>query len=362
MWDAGHVLADPGREVALYYPDMVPPDRWLRHALLIYDGVSSIVHPDFLPGLLDDVYFTREAVREQRELFGRRLSTELTWLIDEGAWRPQEVKWIRDSIDYESEVHAALNTFASDPQYKFGGDLPPSGELTRLYLGKLSYFVEEGLQELELAGRRRFDERYMVVHQEVAAVVLAITAKHMAAGVRDPDVRTVLGTDQTERYRQAFGDLGQPGTSHLSRELILSGLAPVPGDAATFQEIIHFRRQHADELMAFRVEIDRLVERVSQSESPMDEVRAARREIVIASEQLSKAAQSRRFTLASGSLTLATVGLAATALPPENVEWGFSGFGAAAAVMLIERMVRRPQPSASNPYSYLLRARGEYGD
>jgi hypothetical protein len=338
------------RSVALYYPNMLPPTPWLRHALLFHDSASSIVHPDLLQEL-------RTPHREAT--FGTR-AAELDWLRREALWEPIDA-YIREQGPYQQDLKATLGASVDFPEYKFeGGYFPPPAEQSSLYIGKLGADVERYLLQEKWAKLGRFGGHVML-HREVLAALLAVTAKHIAAGSRDTSARFVPGTDDPSRFSQAFGDLGDQAGRYQCIELLLSGIAPVPSENTSFDDVIRFRSRHRDELMAFQSQVDQLLVAVRTSEDPVDAVRAARREMELAVGDLSRAASARRFVVGAGTLTLITTGAWLSQMPQETVSLAVDGFGVAAATAIIGKMVSRPAVRRAGTYGYLLRVREAFG-
>lgn len=324
------------QQVALYFPYIVPPDEWIKHSLLMFDGISSIVPPE-LPG---------------------SESGDLAWLAGEGLWSPTTVR-SGLSHEYIGEVEDALLYFADLPEYRFGrGGMPPPGDLTRIYMGKLTHQVEDAVKELGLGHLGRFGG-HVAVHRDVAAAILAITAKHVASQHRGADSRIVPGTDLPASMEHAYSPIGSEVSRFEAVDLILTGLAPVPGPLVSFEDVVQFRRQHSDELLAYRSEVNKLVEGVRRSEDPLDAIRSACEGIEAAVVGVRGAARSQRLQLLAGSLAAtALVALAHQAVSPETFNVAFDGFATAGSVALGERLVRgRP---GSNPYAYLLRAQDHF--
>jgi len=86
---------------ALYYPYMIPPDPWLKQALLMNDSVSTIVHPD--------LQWDDGAAAEDPRWEGRFDLFE--WLRNERCWEPRYAIEIYDDPLYLDEMRSALNVF-----------------------------------------------------------------------------------------------------------------------------------------------------------------------------------------------------------------------------------------------------------
>lgn len=279
-----------------------------------------------------------------------------------GLWRPQVVRSFRQRAEYLDELDLLIRTYADNPNYRFHTmHYPSPSQITTLYLGKLEYDVTDKLLYYSLAKLGRFGG-HVAVHKDVVASILSVTARYLAAESRDLNSRLVPGTDEPVRHQEAFGDLNAPGTRYSCLELLLRGLAPVPGPDTSFADVVDFRERHADEVGAFRVEVDRLLTRVRTSDDPFDAVRSARREIELAVSNLKRSATSRRMSLLGGALTFSLAGTAVSQLPLESIQWAFDGVAVPASAALLGWSLRRPRPRLLPPYSYLLRLEEEYGN
>ncbi len=339
-------MPDDSREVALYYPHMLPPLPWAKQALLLYDQISSIVHPNLLEAGDGAVHPGQAAVR-----------ADYTWLRREGHWRPTAVTHLSgEEPAYLLDATAALDAFATDPGYRFdGGHFPPPDRLTSLYLGKLSHPIELGLLERRLAKLGRYGG-HLMVHEEIAAILLSVTAKYVAAMNRNPAIRTIPGTDDATSHAHAFGGMVGAGDRHTCVTLLLRGLCPVPSATVSFADIVEFRQRHGLELLRLRSEIDRLIDEVRVAADPVDAIHARRRNIELALADVRSAASSGKLRLLGTAMTVSAVAAAGVVLPMGTFELAFRGFGLPAAVAVGSFVSSRPRPRDGSPYTYLVEA------
>jgi hypothetical protein len=323
-------------QVALYYPYVSPSPAWLKQSLLMFEKLSSIVAPT-------------TAVA----------SGDLGWLASKGVWTPTYVE-LGYAAGYRDEIETALLEFADNDNYRVGSASPTARhELTRIYTGKLAGDLEQSMVDLKLAlvDRRSRD---LLAHRDVAAIVLAITAKYVAAAYRNPNSRMVCSTDLPIFEKIAYDPLrgSQPRSRCL--ELLLDGLAPVPGDDVSYPDIIDFRERHRDELGRLRTEVARMLRVIRSSEDPFDEIRSMREEIRQSVTDIKEAARSHRIRLVAGSCSvLALGGTAGAVLHGETLHWVFDGFGVAAIATLMDRLVRGRAPD--DAFAYLLSAESAFG-
>ncbi|MBF5033051.1 hypothetical protein IRY44_25175 [Micromonospora sp. ANENR4] len=333
---AVHQVGGDVLQTALYCPYMSPPMPWIKHSLLLFEQVSSIVHPS-----------------------PAKFGAELEWLMDEGLWAPTTVSsgYVEG---YKEEIEAVMLRFADRPGYQFRrNDMPPARETERLYVGKLSAEIENSLLDLGLAKLGRYGGT-LIVHHEVAAIILAVTAKFVAATHRAPDSRMIPSTDLPMYQAVANDPLRGFGSRHRCLELMLDGLVPVPDDRTSIEDVVLFRKHNGDDLLKFRVQLQKFLRTVQESEDPLDEIGAVRTEIEHSINELTRCAKSRKVGLIAAGCSILCLGaLVSNLMSDEMLHWVFDGFGTTAIVALSSRLVRGSADADS--YSYLLKARRQFG-
>ncbi|WP_141566342.1 DUF6236 family protein [Pseudonocardia sp. N23] len=323
---------------------MIPEESWVKRSLLLFDKVST-VYPNYIDEAEDDM---------------------LRWLHDEDLWTPTHPG---SSISPEciADLEAALLFFADQDEYRVQPHWHPEDpSLTTLRLGKLPSELERELLELHLA-RRDWDIEGLLAHEETSHILVAIIARHAAAIHSGFDSRFVTSTDIAGSQRYAYGLLpadsleadqpaGNAVESFNCAELLLDGLIPTPGRLTSIPDVVSFLKDHRNEVLQFRCELDRLVAAAIQSPDPLDAVRSGRQQIESALSDLERAGRGRlRFLLGSASIMLGTA-FAAHNLDADTVKWVFDGFGVSAVGAMIGSRIVRGRPQSS-PYTYLLRAR-----
>jgi hypothetical protein len=323
-------------QIALYYPYISPGTAWLKQSLLMFETVSSIIAPGT----------------------GTR-SDDLEWLASEGIWVPTYVDLAYDAA-YRDEVETALLEFADNDNYRIGASISLSRSgLMRMYERKLAEQLERSMVDLDLAivERRGGD---LLVHAHVAAIVLAITAKYLAASYRHLNSRMIPSTDLPIFEKIAYDPLSGSQTRFRCLELLLDGLMPIPEETVSFPDIIDFRENHRDELGRLNAEVGRMLRIIESSEDPFDEIRSMRAEIEQSVTDIKAAANSRRIRLAAGSCSVLALGaLAGATFHADTLHWVFDGFGGAAVATAMDRLVRG-RPNNDN-FAYLLSARSSFG-
>lgn len=286
-------------------------------------------------------------------------SGDLGWLSSEGIWKPTRVD-LSYGRDYQDEIETALLEFADNDSYRIGlRDPMQHHELARIYAGKLANQLEQSMIDLGLAVAEPRGHN-LLAHREVAAIVLAITAKYISANYRVPDSRMIPSTDLPIFEKIAYDPLRGSKKRFRCLELLIDGLVPVPGDEVPFSDVIDFRERHSDELGALKVEVARMLRVIQSSDDPFDEVRSMRQEIEQSVSDIKAAASSRRIRLVAGSCSVLALGVGArSALHADTLHWVFDGFGVVTVATLTGRLVRG-RPSASS-FAYLLSAEAAFG-
>ncbi len=283
------------------------------------------------------------------------MSADLAWLEREDLWRPTTASWLDDPT-YRDDIETALLSFADNHRYRFNKMFMSPRLVDRLYLGKLAAEIEDTLSELQLAKLGR--PGFLVVHRDVQTLILAVTAKYLAACHSDPTSRLLPVTDVALSADHAF--LPTANTLLVDRciEMSLTGLLPTPGEDVSLEDVVDFRRRHDVEVRAFRDALREMVAEVSTSEAPLEVIRTFRDRVEDATAGLSDAARRRRIALRGGAaaVLVASVG-SATLLEPSTVHWAFDGLGTAAGLALVERQARRTQARGDlGAFSYLYNA------
>ncbi len=317
---------------ALYYPYIEPPHAWLKRSLLIFESTSSIVPNGY-----------------------GALSSDLAWLADEGAWRPTTASWLSDP-SYRDDIETALLAFADNRRYRFNKAFVSPRKVDRLFLGKLRYEIEDTLRELQLA--KPGHAGYLIVHRDVQTLILAVTAKYIAAQNQDINTRIIPATDIRLSADHAFSAPFDTPLVDRCVELSLEGLLPTPGPDVSLPDIIHFREQHHRAVSEFRVAIRSMMQQVAESDQPFEVVRTFREQVEDATAALSSAAKRRRVTLVSGTTSVLLAGaVAGSLIEPSTIHWVFDGIGTAVVLGLVDRRARRTQQQdETGPFAYIYEA------
>lgn len=322
------------KEIALLYPYIIPNDESLKRSLLMFDAVSSIVPEG-----------------------GKPVSDSLRELSDEGLWQPAYAN-VLETDAYLAEIEEVLTSFADDWRVRFDGWYPPPRDLTRLFLGKVNPKVEEQLLALHLA-KRANRRSYVAVHEEVANMILSVTAVHLARAECSVDTRLTPTTDSPIDLRHAFAPVHSRSASWDCWRLVLDGILPTPDETVPLAEVIKFRRRHERDLITFRTMIRDEILHIMSSSDPHDEVRSARARLDAGSLAIHSAMKGRRWRVGVASLfvLVGTAGMATIA--PSSVPWVFSGAGAG-VVTAVEKWSTRTRSSKHETLGYLVQAQRHF--
>jgi len=229
----------------LYYPTInIPTNSWLRHSLLYWDELSSIV-----PQSWDNQYLTK-------------LSTDINYLLDEGHFRPiKPDELIRNNWDALHDFEQEFMNIIQSPEFKqfikrkpfvqskLHIDKMRGTELTsRIHSNKTSGNLYYFLRDLGLASTDRKDDQWYLFESHVALIYMSLLAKYLAEVDKK---QTTIGTDygiyEKFNFKRVNEVKGFPVVS-----LNLSGLLPSPIPNVPLEKIIDFKRKRNDELLHFR--------------------------------------------------------------------------------------------------------------
>lgn len=254
----------------LYYPTIdIPRSNWLRHSLLYWDEVSSIVPKSWDGNFLSN------------------LSPEIHYLMDEGQCRPispedlitksdnwenfenfqQEFREIVSSVQFrkfidrrqgnkQSRIHSnkvennyRIHTNKLDDNY-------------RVHSNKTSDSIYHFLKELNLANRDGENE-WINFEENTALLYMSLLAKYLA----DIDSnQTTIGTDhytyEKFNFKRVSENDGFPVVSFN-----LNNVLPTPKANVPFEKIIQFKNKRSENLNHFKKTLSEFQNKISKSNS-----------------------------------------------------------------------------------------------
>lgn len=251
----------------LYYPTIdIPNKEWLRHALLYWDKISSIVPGDGDPMIL------------------AKLSSDIEILIKEGEFVPVSPK---ELFSEEKHRETALQffddfieTFESDnfqnlileeektyfEIYTEKGLFSKKKTFESLPNSKVPNSIYEYLVNRDKTFAIKQNSDFVNIETNTALLYMSLLAKYLADINTNP---TTIGTDNIgyEKYnfRNVNEENGFPAIS-----IVLNDLLPSPKNNVSLQKILEFKRIRKDNLLNFRKLVWDFQESISEIDSHHD--------------------------------------------------------------------------------------------
>lgn len=245
----------------LYYPTIdIPRSSWLKHALLYWDEVSSIVPSSYDEQFLYD------------------LSPDIQYLIGEEQFRPiqpetlisGENNWEKFQ-EFQDEFREVVQNpnferFRNRNLYRTNNHRIHQNKVEqkkgRIHRNKTSEGLFHFLEDLGLATREENDE-WLKFEHNTALLYMSLLAKYLA----DIDSeQTTIGTDfiayEKFNFKSTRRNDGFPVVS-----FDLNNILPTPNDNVSLEQIINFKRQRADNLRHFKRTISDFQTQISNSNS-----------------------------------------------------------------------------------------------
>jgi hypothetical protein len=244
----------------LYYPTIdIPTTSWLRHAVLYWDEVSSIVPKSWEDKILVE------------------LSPDIHYLMNEGHFRPikpEDLIFKKDNGEVFGQFQREFEEIVSSRQfrvfiqrrhksdYQIHVNKIGVNSLSRIHGNKTSDSILHFLIEKGLAKQERKDD-WLLFEHNTALLYMSLLAKYLA----DIDSnQTTIGTDYVAyekfNFKRVSNDAGFPVVSfNLERVL------PTPKDNVPFEKIIDFKRKREQNLLHFKRHLSDVQSKISKSES-----------------------------------------------------------------------------------------------
>lgn len=254
----------------LYYPTIdIPTNNWLRHSLLYWDEVSSIV-----PTSWGGNSFIN-------------LSTEIQYLMDEGQFRPikpEDLITKSDNWEHFENFQQEFRDIVSSKQFKIFIDRRRGNIKHRIHSNKVeknyrihsnkiesNYRVHSNktsdsiygfLKELNLADRDGENE-WINFEENTALLYMSLLAKYLA----DIDSnQTTIGTDYINyekfNFKRVSENDGFPVVSFN-----LNNILPTPKPNVSFEKIIQFKKKRSDNLNHFKKNLSEFQSKIAKSKS-----------------------------------------------------------------------------------------------
>jgi murein tripeptide amidase MpaA len=231
----------------LYYPTIdIPRNSWLRHALLYWDEVSSIV-----PKSWDDELLIK-------------LSPDIHYLIDENQFRPIKPEDLFSNNwevlqEFQNEFIEVINSHAFSNLLQRN---KKEANTSKIHMNKTSHTIYHYLEERGLASQSHNHE-WINLEENTALLYMSLLAKYLA----DIDSEhTTIGTDYSSYERFNFKRAGkEKGFPVLNFNI--NNILPTPKDNVSFEEIIKFKRKRIDNLRHFKKTLSDFQSKISNCQS-----------------------------------------------------------------------------------------------
>ena len=245
----------------LYYPTIdIPKSGWLKHALLYWDEVSSIIPSSYNDRLLYD------------------LSPDIQYLIGEEQFRPiqpetlisGENNWEKFQEFQEEFKEVVLNPnferFRNRNLNRTNNHRIHQNKIEQkkglIHRNKTSDGLFHFLEDLGLATREDNDE-WLKFESNTALLYMSLLAKYLA----DVDSeQTTIGTDfiayEKFNFKRVKKDGGFPVVS-----FDLNNMLPTPNANVSLESIIDFKRRRADNLRHFKRTISDFQTKIANAKS-----------------------------------------------------------------------------------------------
>lgn len=244
----------------LYYPTInIPRTSWLKHALLYWDEVSSIIP-------MNNGQFLYE------------LSPDIQYLIEEGQFRPiqpetlisGENNWEKFQ-EFQDEFRDVVQnpyfiTFRNRNLYRTKNHLIHKNKVEqkkgRIHRNKTSEELFHFLEDLGLATREENDE-WLIFEHNTALLYMSLLAKYLAEVDSE---QTTIGTDFYAYEKFNFKNIRR-NDSFPVISFDLNNILPSPNENVSLEQIINFKRHRADNLRHFKSKISDFQTQISKSKS-----------------------------------------------------------------------------------------------
>lgn len=231
----------------LYYPTIdVPTNSWLRHSLLYWDEISSIIPQSWSENYRDN------------------LSPDINYLIDEEQFRPIKPDELIEKGSNRELLQAFqqefIDTISSNSFQAFIKQRPfytsrlhidkvsRTKMVSRVHRNKTSDDIFYFLEDLGLATRNEDYGECFQFENHTALIYMSLLAKYLA---EVDEKQTTIGTDygiyEKFNFKKVNETRGFPVVSFS-----LNNVLPIPTPNVPLEKIIDFKRKRKDELLNFR--------------------------------------------------------------------------------------------------------------
>lgn len=247
--------------ILLYYPSInIPNGTWLRNSLLYTDKVASI--------------FPFENINDVR------INDDTRLLYDEGQYQPiivfKELDMVMDhsnkNLEFEKFEENFINAMKSKEFMQLQNNLKSYDRYQHkgfyeygMYMNKLTYNARNYLSENNLFMEINPDEA--VVEKISAIVYMSMLANYLACVNKD----FVIPSTDDEEYEKIAFQLAD--NKVLTFKIILDNCLPTPSPDTSIKDIIKFKKDRHQELLQFRIELDKIEGEINSTTDENDRKR-----------------------------------------------------------------------------------------
>jgi len=364
---------------ALYYPHIdIENSDWLKTAVLFWDSISTIVpesvrnpyqHND--SEYLASIDFLRpirvnsndEAVVGIEDDIIRTMFTPSFFTMLSNPRHMRNYGIFHDKMSYrlrkmlESGIHADKMSWEVRHRIQEYGDVFRQGDM---------FYMDDSFAYLYMVTLAN-----KICENRSIALVASDTQSESVANLLRLDNQTpiAIGRDSRRMFHNARNFCRERHYEQgIMLDLIINGLRISPD--VPLADIVSFKERHKDELRAFRIQINKLVQGVPQ-EQTLEAIQQTIRDIyenefLKEYNELTKALKSSKIKWFTDSLVkISAVSASATGIPmilgataPQAI---LAGAGVSMLASVISYSADKRQQLSSNPYSYLLSTGRELG-
>jgi len=358
----------------LYYPTIkIPQQDWLRHALLYWDQVSSIIPDDHkinntLPRHIDYLTDMGEfrAIRPEELYYGHN------WDILEQF--TAEFCEIVSAPEFQRHISRTRNIIR--PSQIHVRNLGMNG-LSRIHENKTTDFIYQFLRDQDLVYERHYgDDNWIYFEKNTALLYMSLLAKYLAnVDKNHVTIGTDLATYENFNFKKVSKERGFPVVS-----VNLNSVLPTPNPNISIGDIVKFKRDYRENLLHFRKKLSDFHSSVSKAKTQAELKEQCANfgdEIKMGVKDLAKAMKSSKLEyrlkslksligLKSPTTWLTALEAANTALHILPVAFPAAAVGIATvgaielATNYVENRNKTAIKFAESPFSYIHKAR-EFG-
>jgi hypothetical protein len=240
----------------------VPSNSWLRHALLYWDEVSSIIP------------------QSSNNKFLHRVSADIHYLMDKGQFRPMKPEDLIMKADNREAFEAFREEFIDIVQspsfqkfvkrrkeallYKISRDKVIANPFySQIHKNKTSNALLDFLKERDLINTRKSNSDWLMFERNTALLYMSLLAKYLA---QIDKRQTTLGTDHAIYERFNFKRAKESDSFPIISFNIFN-ILPTPKANVPLEHIIDFKRKRKDELFQFRKTLLEFQKKISNASS-----------------------------------------------------------------------------------------------